>query len=87
MLWRPIRYAPLDGTPVIVRCGEQPQDHHLVSYVGGDWMDIHGGYLLTEHETGLPTHYADLTSDSKHAECEVRSIPSYRSARTVVFLI
>lgn len=61
MHWRPIRYAPLDGTAVLARCADPPQGYHLVYYVDGAWMDVHGGYILTEKETGLPTHYKLLS--------------------------
>ena len=58
--WRPIESAPTDGRIVLVRCGELPESWHLVSYVDGAWMEIHGGYVLTERETGLPTHWSPL---------------------------
>lgn len=47
-----------------------------MSYVSGDWMDIRGGYILTEHETGLPTHYAPLALEAESAwlaSCKARS--------------
>jgi hypothetical protein len=87
MLWRPISEAPLDGTPILVRCGAQPRDYHLVSYVSGDWMDIHGGYMLVEQETGLPTHYAALDSNAKHDGRRAQRISSHPSvcAMTLFF--
>lgn len=87
MLWRPISEAPLDGTPILVRCGTQPRDYHLVSYVSGDWMDIHGGYMLAEHETGLPTHYAALTPSSERPRHGACGSSGYRSVCAMVFIV
>ncbi len=87
MRWRPIRYAPLDGTAVLARCAEPPQGYHLVYYFDGAWMDIHGGYILAEEETGLPTHYKLLAPDPVNIYHKPWGFVSAHPICTVLFLV
>lgn len=86
MPWRSIRHAPRDGTAVLVRCGQPPQGYHLVSYVDGAWMDVRSSYILSEEETGLPTHYTPLPPDPEHTRHGLLRILSDRSACAVIVL-
>ena len=87
MHWQPIGNAPLDGTAVLVRCSERPEDHHLVSHISGSWVDIHGNYMLTENETGLPTHFMPLDAGPKPARCRPWGIFPERHVCLMVLLV
>ena len=87
MRWQSITNAPLDGTTVLARCGDWPGATHLVAYVSGAWMDIHGGYVLTEEETGLPTHFASLSSRPEHPPGRMWTFLSERPICAAVFLV
>lgn len=87
MRLQPIENAPLDGTAILVRCGNEPRDYHLVSYVGGAWMDIHGGYVLNEDETGPPTHFAFLPPDTGETKSDSRIDSEKRLSCTMPFLV
>lgn len=87
MLWQPIGNAPLDGTAVLVRCSERPEGHHLVSYIDGSWVDIHGNYILAESETGLPTHYAPLDPGPKPTRRRLGEIFAERHVCIMMLLV